>query len=296
MTAGRRLFRTQGEDGLIDRFADRWALVTGASSGIGAEFARRLAALGMHLVITARRGQLLKELADDLYTRHGTKCEVIVGDLSDPEQPGRLVAQIAAQGIEIELLVNDAGFGIAGDFEAADGDRVKQMLRLNVGAVTELTYRLLPGMLERGHGAVINVSSAAAFQPVAYMGAYSATKSYVLHFSEALWAEVRGRGVTVMALCPGITRTSFFDVAGVPAWLKKHSSQSPEQVVRAALKGLAKGRQYYVSGWGNYLLSLAVRLASRRTVVLGSTKYFRSPPKKKKSTANAPDGAAGNLE
>ena len=267
---------------MIDGYVDRWALVTGASSGIGAEFARRLAALGMHLVLTARRGQLLKELADDLFTRHGTKCEIVVGDLSDPEQPGRLFDQVASKGIEIELLINNAGFGIAGDLETTDLARVKQMLRLNIGAVTELTYRFLPGMLERGHGAVINVSSSAAFQPVAYMGASSASKSFVLHFSEALWAEVRGRGVTVMALCPGITRTNFFEVAGVPAWLKKHSSQSPEQVVKAALKGLAKGRQYIVSGWGNYLLSLAIRLGSRRTVVLGSMKYFRSPPKRKK--------------
>lgn len=267
---------------MLQSYADRWALITGASSGIGAEFARRLAARGMHLVLTARRRELLEELVAELHTRHGARSEIIVADLTDPESPRRLVDEVAARNIEIELLVNNAGFGLVGEFETTDVERVTSMLRLNVEALTELTYRVLPGMLERGHGAVINVASTAAFQPVAYMGVYAASKAYVLHFSEALWAEVRDRGVTVMALCPGTTRTEFFNVAGVPGWLKKHTSQTSEQVVRAALKGLEKGRQYWVSGWKNYLLSLLVRLAPRRTAVTESMKYFR--PKRKKGS------------
>ncbi len=265
---------------MIEEFADRWALVTGSSSGIGVEFAHRLASRGMHLVLTARREEAMRELAGELHTRHGTRCEIIPGDLADPSTPARLMEEIRNREIEIELLVNNAGFAIAADIEATDTQRVLDMLQVNMTSLTELTYAVLPTMLAREHGAIINVASVAAFQPVAFMGPYAASKSYVLHFTEALWAEARDRNVTVMALCPGITRTSFFEVAGVPNWLKKHSSQSPEQVVRAAMKGLDKRRQYYVSGWKNYILSLAVRLASRKMAVTESMKYFR--PKKKK--------------
>ena len=265
---------------MLEGYSDRWALITGASSGIGAEFAKILAARGMHLILTARRTELLEQLAEELHTRHGTRSEILPGDLSNPEQAGRLVDDVEGRGIEVELLVNNAGFSIVGDVESANVERIMDLVRLNIGALTELTYRILPGMLQRQHGAIINVSSVAGFQPVAYMSAYSASKAYVLHFSEALWAEARDRGVNVMALCPGTTRTEFFDVAGVPGWLKKQRSQSPEQVVKAALKALEKKRPYTVSGWKNYLLSLAVRLASRRMVVTESMKYFRPKPKK----------------
>ena len=266
---------------MLDAFADRWALVTGASAGIGAEFARKLAERGMHLVLVARRQELLQQLADELDTRHGSKCEVLAADLSDPSEVRRLAGEVQTRGITIELLVNNAGFAVVGELENIDADRVQEMLRLNVGGLTDLTYRFLPGMVERQHGAVVNVSSISGFQPVAYMAAYAATKAYILHFSEALWAEVRDRGVTVMALCPGVTRTEFFDVAGVPGWLKKQRSQDAEQVVKTAIRALEKRRQYVVTGWKNYLLSLAVRLATRRTVVNETMKYFRPKPKKK---------------
>lgn len=256
-------------------YADRWALVTGASSGIGAEFANKLAARGMHLVLAARREPEMRQLADDLHTRHGTKCEVIPVDLSDPASPQQLFDAITAKEIEVELLINNAGFGMVGTVDTLSVERVTQLVQVNVSALSALTYLFLPQMLERGHGGVCNVSSVAGFQPVAYMAAYAASKAFVLHFSEALWAEVKDRGVTVMALCPGTTRTDFFDHAGVPNWLKKHSSQDAEQVVKAGLKGLDKNRQYYVSGWKNYILSTMVRLASRRIVVNESKKYFR---------------------
>jgi hypothetical protein len=266
------------------------ALVTGASSGIGAEFAQRLAALGMHLVLTARREEALSELAAELHTKHGTRCEIVVADLSDPQQAKSFYEDVTQRGLTIDLLVNNAGFAVVGDTENVALERIMEMVRLNVGGMTELCYRFLPGMLERQRGAIINTSSVAAFQPVAYMGAYAASKAYVLHLSEALWAETRDRGVTVMALCPGVTRTAFFDVAGVPGWLKKQRSQSPEQVVKAALKGLEKRRQYTVCGWKNYLLSLAVRIATRRTVVTESMKYFRPGKKEKKSKKADEDG------
>ena len=130
----------------------------------------------------------------------------------------------------------------------------------------ELTYRVLPQMLARGHGGIINVASVAAFQPVGYMGAYAASKAYVLHFSEALWAEARERGVTITTLCPGTTRTEFFNISGVPGWLERHSAQEVKPVVRSALKALEKRRQYVVSGWKNYILTLLVRVATPATV------------------------------
>jgi len=260
---------------MLDSYSNRWALITGASSGIGEAFAQRLAALGMHLVLTARRGDLLEKLAEDLHVRHGTRCEILPGDLSDPDRPQSIVDELAARDIEIDLLVNNAGFGIVGEIESADIGRVMQLTRLNIGALTELTYHMLPGMMARRRGGVINVSSVAGFQPVAYMAAYAASKAYVLHFSEALWAEARGHQVTVIAVCPGVTRTSFFDVAGVPGWLKKQQALSPERVVRKALKAFERKKQYVVCGWRNYLRSLAVRLGSRRTVVTSSMKYFR---------------------
>ena len=264
-------------------YADRWGLVTGASSGIGAEFARRLAGRGMHLVLTARRADELHELAAELDTRHGTRTHVIPGDLSDAAFPQQLYDAIAQKGVEISLLVNNAGFGDVGTVQDADLDKLLAMVRLNIAALTELTYRYLPGMIARGDGQIINLASVVAFQPVAFMPVYSASKAYVLHFSEALWAECRDQGVTVMALCPGTTRTDFFEVAGVGGWLKKQRSQSVEQVVKTALKYLGKRRQYVVSGWINYLLSLGPRLAPRRLVVQETIKYFRPTTKKDRS-------------
>ena len=270
---------------MLDAYADRWALITGASSGIGAEFARRLAARGTHLILTARRKAMLEGLAEELHTRHGTKTEIHVGDLSDPAEPQRLCDAIQAKGITVELLVNNAGFGCIGTIAEADRTRMLELMRLNNQALVDLTYRFLPGMLDRGHGGIINVSSAAAFQPVAYMPVYSASKAFVLHFSEALWAESRDRGVTVTALCPGTTQTDFFDVANVPGWLKKHRSSTVEQVVRAALKALERRKQCVIPGWHNRLVTLLVRIARRKTVVLQSMKYFRPRPKDDSSSS-----------
>lgn len=260
---------------MLDQYADRWALITGASSGIGAEFARRLAALGMHLVIVARRADRLNDLAAELYARHHTRCEIVTSDLSDPRESSALADHVAQRGIAIELLVNNAGFAVVSEVEKTDLDRVLQMLRLNVMTMTELTYRFLPGMLARGHGAIINVSSVTGFQPVAYMSAYAASKAFILHFTEALWAEAHDRGVTLTALCPGTTKTELFEIAGVPGWLKKRRLHSPEKVVRGALRAMEKRKQYYIPGWRNYLVTMLVRIGSRQRVVKESMKYFR---------------------
>lgn len=257
------------------QLSDKWALVTGASAGLGAEFARQLAARGMHLVLVARRRALLEELAAELHAKHATRCEIIACDLAQPGAVAELVAQLDRQGIVIDLLVNNAGFGIVGEVDQADVERLLEMIRLNVSAVVELTYRLLPGMLQRGRGAIVNLSSLSGFQPVAYMGVYAATKAFVLHFSEALAEEVRPRGVTVLAVCPGVTKTAFFDIAGAPGWLQKHRSHAPERVVRTALWALERRRQVIVVGWRNYLLTLLVRIAPRARVVKESTRFFK---------------------
>ncbi|MEZ6062709.1 MAG: SDR family oxidoreductase [Planctomycetaceae bacterium] len=278
---------------MLDSFNDRWALVTGASSGIGAEFAARLAGRGMHLILAARRSDAMNALAQELNTRHGTKCHIVSIDLSLPDSGKRLADEVQKLGVQVELLVNNAGVGMIGDIETTSPEEVRRMLTLNILTLTDLTYRLLPGMLDRRHGAIINLSSVAAFQPVAFMAAYSASKSYVLHFSEALWAEARSRGVTVLAVCPGATETEFFDRAGAPGWLSKHTSVTPQRVVRKSLRALERRRQYIIPDWKNYLLSILVRLATRRTAVNESKRYFR-PGKRRPDDNAAPPSESQN--
>ncbi len=254
---------------------DQWALITGASSGIGAEFARQLAARGMHVILTARRTDLMEELAAELRAKHATQCEIITSDLSLPGAVPELLAEIERRGHSIQLLVNNAGFGVVGEVDDAPIERLLELIRLNIAATVELTYRVLPRMLARQSGAIINLSSLSAFQPVAYMGVYAASKAFVLHFSEALAIELRHRKVAVMAVCPGVTQTPFFDIAGAPGWLQKHTSHTPEHVVKLALKALGKRQLVIVPGWRNWLLTLVVRFVPRRRVVKESMRFFR---------------------
>jgi short-subunit dehydrogenase len=270
------------------QLANQWAIVTGASSGLGEEFARQLASRGMHLVLVARRHEKLESLAAELHLQHGTRTCVISADLSDPAEPRRVLDEIAAQGITVELLVNNAGFGIVGEVDEVDLERVLNMIRLNIASLTELTYRVLPGMLERGRGAILNVSSLSAFQPVAYMGVYAASKAFVLHFSESLHCELKDRGITVTAVCAGVTRTPFFDIAGASGWLQKHASHPVDFVVKRALKALSRRQQFTVPGWRNYLLTLLVRIASRARVVKESTRFFR-PRRQEKCETKSPN-------
>ncbi|REJ76712.1 MAG: SDR family NAD(P)-dependent oxidoreductase [Planctomycetota bacterium] len=274
-----------------DSLVDRWALITGASSGIGAEFARQLAARGMHLVLTARREDRLRELAEELDLRHGAKTELIPLDLSEPDAPRRLWDEIVSRNIRMHILVNNAGFSQVSEVDRASREKLLEMVRLNVAAVTDLTYRALPSMLEEGDGGVINVSSLTGFQPVAYMGVYAASKAYILHLSESLWAELRDRGVHVMALCPGTTRTELFEVAGVSGWLKKRPSHSPERVVRTALRAFRKKRPVCIPGARNHLLTLLQRFLPRKRVVRGSMKYFRPLNPRPAGEAEASDRA-----
>lgn len=260
---------------MLKAYLDRWGLVTGASSGIGAEFARQLAARGMHCVLVARREDRLQELAGELRAAHGIRCEIVVIDLSRPRAGRDLLAEMARRGIVVDLLVNNAGFGMVSSVGETDVGRALELIQLNVACLTELTLLFAKEMARRGNGGIINIGSIVSFQPVGYMGVYAASKAYVLHFSEALWAELRPRGVTVTTLCPGTTRTEFFDQSGVPGWAEQNRGQDVKTVVRTGLAAFDAGRQYVVSGWKNYLLSLAVRLATRATVVQGTMSVFR---------------------
>jgi uncharacterized protein len=250
------------------------ALVTGASSGIGAAFARELARRGADLVLVARSRDKLTALAAELNSSFGVAADVAVADLARPAAAQDLAAELSDRDLQIDILVNNAGFGLFAPLDQADGAALSDMVALNVAAVVDLTRLYLPGMLARDRGAVINVGSTAGFQPVPYMAVYGATKAFVLSFTEALWAETRGTGVRVTALCPGSTDTGFFDVAGEDAQVGRRIS--PERVVHAALRALDRRRSTMVTGGaGNWLLTNSPRLAPRQIVTRMAERTMR---------------------
>lgn len=241
------------------------ALVTGASAGIGEQFARALAARGDDVVLVARSEQVLHALSSELRARHGVRVEVVVCDLA-VEHAARSVRQRTdALGLHIDLLVNNAGFATAGRFEQLDPETDHRQAMLNVVAVVDLTHQYLPGMLDREHGAVINVASIGGFQPAPYLAVYSASKAFVLTVSQALWGEYRSRGLRVLALCPGPVDTGFFDVVGSEAAIGQRVPV--EQVVRHALHALDTGRSHAVPGWRNRLLTQIPRLLPRQLLL-----------------------------
>ncbi len=226
--------------------SDGVALVTGASSGIGAAFARAYAARGRPLVLVARREERLRALAAELTARHGVEADVVVSDLARCDGPAALAEEVSRRGHTVAALVNNAGFGTVGRrFADVPVQRSMEMMRLNCDAVVELTGRYLPAMLERGAGEIVNVGSIAGFQPLATMAVYSATKSLLLNFTLAVWAETRGSGVRVLALCPGDTDTEWEAVAGVPEG-KRHAGLSAETVVEKAFAALRRDRGYVI--------------------------------------------------
>ena len=223
------------------------ALITGASAGLGVDFARQLSARGERLVLVARRKDRLDALAAELGNARAVEC-----DLGMSGAVTTLMADLAAHGEQVELLVNNAGFGLAGRFADLDGARQRQMIDLNCGALTELAHAVLPGMIAAKAGAILNVASTAAFQPGPGMAVYFATKAYVLSFSEALHEEVREHGVTVTALCPGPTATEFGEVAGFGGNpLIDRLSLGSADVVRAGLAALDKRRAVVIPGLVN---------------------------------------------
>ncbi len=239
-------------------------LITGASSGIGLALARRFAAGGDNLVLIARREEKLDAVADALRRRHSIEATVLACDVANPGAPRWIEDRLDAHSFGIDTLVNCAGFGTHGRFASADLRRELEMLTVNVAALTELTGRLLPDMVARGRGRILNVASTAAFQPTPLMATYGATKAYVLSFSEALAEELRDSGVTVTALCPGVVDTGFQARAGVETMRLVHwGSMSADRVAELAYRDTLRGRPLSVPGWGNRLLAVASRLAPR---------------------------------
>jgi uncharacterized protein len=238
------------------------ALITGASAGLGVDFARQLAAKGKRLILVARRKDRLDALAAEL-----GNTRTIGEDLGLPGAIDRLMADLAAHGEHVDLLVNNAGFGLTGRFAELDGKRQRQMIDLNCGALTELAHAILPGMIERKSGAILNVASTAAFQPGPGMAVYFATKAFVLSFSEALHEEVKKDGVVVSALCPGPTATEFGEVAGFgPSNLLDKVAADSASVVRAGLAGLKPGNAVIIPGLMNKSTAQAHRFFPRSWV------------------------------
>lgn len=255
------------------------ALVTGASSGIGEQFARQLAARDMNLVLAARSEDRLQALAGELRKAHpGITVTVVPADLSDPAAPGALAARLADAGAAVDVLVNNAGFASHGPFAAEDPGRVAEEIQVNCGSLVALTAHLLPPMLARRRGGVVNVASTAAFQPIPTMAVYAATKAFVLSFTEALWAETRGSGVRVLALCPGATDTRFYQVAaaGGPEFMVR-GRQSPQQVVAAALRAFESGQgAAVIPGVRNRVLAGVSRVSPHPVLLRVAQRMVRS--------------------
>src|SRR5437762_5140520 len=214
--------------------------ITGASSGIGEAFARKLATQGHDLLLVARSEDKLIALCNELGRSQNIRAQYVAIDLFERDAPARLLAETVERNLEIDLLINNAGFGSMGDFAKLDLELELKMIDLNVRSLVELTHRFLTPMRERKGGSIINVASTAGFQRVPFMATYAATKAFVLSFSEALWEENRPYGIKVMALCPGVTETNFFEASRMdrpPARI----SQTPEQVVDTALRALKRG-------------------------------------------------------
>jgi short-subunit dehydrogenase len=240
------------------------ALVTGASAGLGELFARALAAAGHDLILTARRADRLDEIAVALRIEHGVRVEVLPADLAAPDAAAALFAAIAARGLAVDLLVNNAGFGANGAFADMDRAMLDRMVQLNCTALIDLCHLALPGMIARRSGAILNVASMAGFVAGPWMTTYYASKAFVLSFSQGLHEEVKPHGIRVSALCPGPTRTEFFDVAGMnEGSLLGSLSGDPHAVVRAGLAALAGNQAVRVPGLANKAMVASMRLAPR---------------------------------
>ncbi len=255
-------------------------LITGASSGIGAEFARQLAQQGSALVLVARRAERLEALAAELSRAHGVQVTVIPLDLSRPSAGQTLAAEVASRGVTVTSLINNAGFATYGPFHEEDPQRVSEELSLNVANLVDVARAFIEPLRAAGSGVLINVASVAAYQPIPNMAVYAASKAFVLSFTEALWQESRGTGLRVIALSPGVTRTEFFDVIGTDGTTGGTSFQSPAEVVDTALRALDRRQPppSVVSGSANRALTLSGRLVSRRFLVLAAA--FRTRPKR----------------
>lgn len=252
------------------------ALVTGASSGLGADFARQLAAMGTNLVLVARRAGRLNAVRAEILARYEIEIELVPMDLLDDGAPQALYDDLKARGLDIDVLINNAGYGLHGRFLELPWEKQEAMLRLDILVLTELTKLFLPDMVERGHGYVLQVASAIGYQAAPTYAAYAAAKAYVLLFGEALRHELKKTGVGCTVLSPGITATEFLQVAGQEASLyQRIFMMQSETVVRTGLEAMLKRRSSVIPGVHNKLLAFGTRLAPRRYVTWIADKLMR---------------------
>src|SRR5467141_4884087 len=255
----------------------KWALITGASAGIGVALAEELAASGTKLVLTARRKDRLDELARRLTATYKINTEVFPADLADANAPERLFAFTKEEGIELDLLINNAGFGQYGEFHSVEKQRLLDMVQVNCSAVVHLTRLYLPEMVARRRGDILILASTASFQAVPYISTYAASNAFDLLFAEGLAEEMKQYGIRVCALCPGTTESEFHTVSGQEKFMRK--AETAEKVARTGLKALAAGKSYVISGLGNYLGAHSQRLVPRRVVTKIAAGMFK-PGKK----------------
>ncbi|MBK0039401.1 SDR family oxidoreductase [Enterococcus sp. S52] len=256
-------------------YRNKIALVTGASSGIGKEYSKELAAKGSDLILVARSKDKLEVLANELRTTYGVNSYFLVSDLSKPGAAIEVADKVKALGLNVDILINNAGFGSHGKFQEDSMDQYRQMVELNITSVMDMTAQFLPYMQHKQEGIIVNVSSFLAFYPFPYMGVYAATKAFVLSFSESLWAENRHLGIRVLALCPGATKTGFFDVVGTSD-MPGGVTGTPQSVVRTAFRGLERNRTYVVDGIKNYLIANSSRFVTRKFMAVLSERLGRS--------------------
>jgi len=249
------------------------ALITGASSGIGLALSHELARRGYHTVLVARNTEKLQELAQTLQSQYGVQATVLGCDLATPSAAPDLFKQLQARKIAVDVLVNNAGFGHREAFTSAGWDTQASMLQLNIAALVQLTHLLLPQMLARKSGKILNLGSTGSFSPVPAMAVYGATKAFVLSFSEALASELEGSGVTVTTLCPGATRTGFADRAHAEDTLLFKHAMPAQTVARLGVAALLKGKKRVVTGWLNRLMVASIRFTPR-DLVLAVSKWM----------------------
>ncbi len=261
----------------------KFTLITGASGGIGEAFARRLAEEKHNLVLVARSEDKLHQICDELMLKHGITAHYIALDLTEFDADKKLFAETEKHGFEIDWLINNAGFGAMGDFSELELERQLQMIDLNISALVALTHRYLPQMRTRKSGVIINVSSAAGFQPIPYLSTYAATKAFVTAFSEGLSEENRSFGIKILALCPGATKTNFFVIANMKDAIQVKGMQTPEQVVETALKAVRRGKSLVVSGLANYVGSVLGTIVPDALITRTIGKVLRSKTQEKKS-------------
>ncbi len=263
----------------------KFTLITGASSGIGEAFARRLAADGHNLILVARSEKKLYEICDELMSLHEILAHYIALDLNEYQADQCLFEETEKHGMEVDFLINNAGFGSMGEFSRLGLERELEMVNLNVSIPVALTHRYLQKMRERKSGTIINVASTASFQPIPFMATYAATKAFVRSFSEAIAEENRPFNITVSALCPGPTETNFFDAANAEAF-KLKGMQTAEEVVETALSGAKSGKAVVVSGWTNYVGSIFGTFAPNALITRVIGGALRSKVEEKDSKEN----------